>query len=589
MTSIPRGHRLSEPDPAAVQRHHLVLESGKAAPGEASVWVRTLAQEHCLSSDWTDGLDLCAVELVANIVDYAYHGANGEIRLELDIADGAVNLLLEDTGPAFDPISRAVPSAPVSLDDARIGGYGIHLVREFADDCRYERDGETNRICVIFGRALPRSRDIDRRQHAVDGFPLVRAGNVVVETDQRSGIDRRALGFISRTDLFRDVPYDQLELIVAGCRVVGYAPGELVLAAGQQSNQVWVVIEGGLRVHFDGPDSEDFLEIACGECAGEISVADGKLSSAWVVAATHSRLLEIDAGTFLERLLTIPRVGRNLIAILAERMRRSNRRISERVQMEMELKALQRELDFARRIQSSMLPANPLFAEEPRLDCFGFMRAARQVGGDFYDALRLGPDRYLVAIGDVCNKGMPAALFMAQTLALLRSLSLRGRDDASAYMAELTAEGNDQLCRMNSEQLFVSLFIAVVDLEAGELRYVNAGHNPPILALPGAATSFVEVPRNPVAGMVPGLVYRSGQVAFPPDSLMLLYTDGVTEAESRDGSQFGEEALVALVGNRAGSAADLIADVVQGVDRFAAGYHQADDITLLAIGHRGVA
>lgn len=581
---------MSEPDPAAtIQRHHLLLDSSKAAPGEASVWVRTLALDHGLRSDWIDGLDLCAVELVANIVDYAYHGGNGEIRLELGIAQDAVNLLLEDTGPAFDPIARAAPSVPASLDEARIGGYGIHLVREFADDCRYERDGLSNRICVIFGRALPRSRDIDRRQRQVDGFPLVRSGDVVVATDQRSGIDRRALGFISRTELFRDVPYDQLELIVAGCRVVGYAPGELVLAAGQQSNRVWVVIEGGLRVHFDGPESEDFLDIPLGECAGEISVADGKLSSAWVVAATHSRLLEIDAGTFLEHLLTIPRVGRNLISILAERMRRSNQRISERVQMEMELKALQRELDFARRIQSSMLPANPLFAEEPRLDCFGFMRAARQVGGDFFDALRLGPDRYLFAIGDVCNKGMPAALFMAQTLALLRSLSLRGRDDDSAYMAELTAEGNNQLCRMNSEQLFVSLFIAVVDLESGELRYVNAGHNPPLLVLPGEAPSFVEEPRNPVAGMVSGLIYRSGRVAFPPGSQMLLYTDGVTEAESRDGSQFGEEALVALVSNSGGSAAGLIAEVVRGVDTFAAGYHQADDITLLAIGHRSVA
>jgi serine phosphatase RsbU (regulator of sigma subunit)/anti-sigma regulatory factor (Ser/Thr protein kinase) len=584
MTSNPPGRRLPQRDPVmAVRRHQLILDSSPAAAGEASIWVRTLAQEHRLPSDWIDGLDLCAVELVANIADYAYGGGAGEIRLELGIAADSVTLVLEDTGPSFDPIARSAPLKPASLDEATIGGYGIHLVRQFADDCQYERDGEANRLYVIFGKPLPRSRHIDRRKFPAPGFPLVRADRQVVTMDQRSGIDRRALGFISRTDLFRDVPYDQLELIVADCRVVRYAEGELVLAAGQQSNRVWVVIEGSLRVHFDGPASEDFLEIPCGECAGEISVADGKLSSAWVVAATESRLLEIDAGTFLEHLLTIPRVGRNLITILAERMRRSNRRITERVQLEMELKALQRELDFARRIQSSMLPANPLFADEPRLDCSGFMRAARQVGGDFFDAMPLDADRYLVAIGDVCNKGMPAALFMAQTLALLRSLALRGRDNDTAYMTELTAEGNNQLCRMNSENLFVSLFIAVVDLESDELRYVNAGHNPPLLVLPGAGPVFVEEPRNPVAGMVPDLKFRSGCIGFPPGSLLLLYTDGVTEAEASDSRQFGEDALVALMDGTGASAATLIERIVEGVDRFAAGYQQADDITLLAV------
>jgi serine phosphatase RsbU (regulator of sigma subunit)/anti-sigma regulatory factor (Ser/Thr protein kinase) len=584
MTSNLPGHRLAERDRVtAIRRHQLILDSNQAAASEASVWVRTLAAENSLRPDWIDGLDLCAVELVANITDYAYRGGPGEIRLELGIAADAATLVLEDTGPSFDPLAQPVPPKPASLAEAPIGGYGIHLVRQFADDCQYERDDEVNRIYVVFGKPLPRSRHIDRRQYQASGFPLLRADQKVVTTDQRSGIDRRALGFISRTDLFRDVPYDQLELIVAGCRVVSYTEGELVLAAGQQSNRVWVVIEGGLRVHFDGPGSEDFLEIPCGECAGEISVADGKLSSAWVVAATASRLLEIDAGTFLEHLLTIPRVGRNLITILAERMRRSNQRISERVQLEMELKALQRELDFARRIQSSMLPANPLFADEARLDCFGFMRAARQVGGDFFDAMPLDADRYLVAIGDVCNKGMPAALFMAQTLALLRSLALRGRDNETAYMADLTVEGNNQLCRMNSENLFVSLFIAVVDLERDELRYVNAGHNPPLLVLPGAGPVFVEEPRNPVAGMVPDIKFRSGCIAFPPGSLLLLYTDGVTEAEASDNRQFGEDALVGLMDEAGESASTLIERIVEGVDHFAAGHHQADDITLLAV------
>lgn len=568
---------------AAEHRHGLTLESSEAAAGEASVWVRTLAAQHAVPVTWAEGLDLCVVELVTNIVSYAYSGGPGEIRLELGITRKCLNLTIEDQGPPFDPLQQATPQRPATLDEATIGGFGIHLVRQFADACHYRRRGDVNCLSLCFGETAQQVRRIDRRQERAAASRAPSADPARVGVEQRSGFDRRALGFISRTDLFRNVPYDELETIIAGCRVVEFAAGDLVVAAGQRSNRVWVVIEGRLRVHLDGPESEDFVELPCGECVGEISVADGKLSSAWVVAAGPCRLLEIDADTFLERLLTIPRVGRNLITILAERMRRSNQRISERVRMEVELKALQRELDFARRIQSSMLPANPLLSDEARLDCHGFMRAARQVGGDFFDAVPIDADRYLVAIGDVCSKGMPAALFMAQTLALLRSSVIRGHGDETMTMAELSCQGNDQLCRMNSEQLFVSVFLAVVDLALDEIRYVNAGHNPPLLVLPGQAPRFVDTPRNPVAGMVPGIRYRAGNLGFPAGSLLLLYTDGVTEAEAADARQFGEEALVSCVAAGHSSAAALADDIVTRVDGFAAGYPQADDITLLAL------
>lgn len=426
-------------------------------------------------------------------------------------------------------------------------------------------------------------RQTDRRQAPDKAPPLNRGDGSRVEIDERETLDRRALGFISRTDLFRDVPYDELEAVIACCEIVDYATGELIVSAGEYRHRVWVVIEGMLHVHLASPDSDDFIEIPCGECVGEISVADGKASSAWVKAAVPSLLLEIDAETFLERLLTIPRIGRNLISIFAIRMRRNTQRISERIRLEMELKTLQRELDYARRIQASMLPANPLLADEPRLDSHGFMRAARQVGGDFYDTFRLDDHRYLFVVGDVCNKGMPAALFMAKTLAILRSLALRFLSNMELKLEELAAQGNEQLSMLNSEQLFVSVFVSIVDLERSDIRYVNAGHNPPILKLPGKQPRFIDMPRNPIAGMVPGLSYRAGCEPFPPGSLMLLYTDGVTEAETATADQFGEEALIECVATRGGPAEALVDDIVALVDDHVAGHPQSDDITLLAI------
>jgi serine phosphatase RsbU (regulator of sigma subunit) len=136
---------------------------------------------------------------------------------------------------------------------------------------------------------------------------------------------------------------------------------------------------------------------------------------------------------------------------------------------------------------------------------------------------------------------------------------------------------------MNSEQLFVSIFLAIVDLELDQIRYVNAGHNPPMIRLPGAHSNLIELPRNPVAGMVSGIRYKSGSLPFPSESLLLLYTDGVTEAENIALDQFGETALMDCFDELHDSAEALVSTIVKGVDRFAQEHPQADDITLLAL------
>lgn len=567
----------------AEHRHNLTLESGPSAAGEASVWIRTLAAQHQVRQDWTDGLDLCVVELTSNVVNYAYAGGFGEIYLEFSFSGQRAELSIEDAGAAFDPLQQLPPPRPATLEEAPDGGFGIHLVRQFADACEYQRTGLRNRLTVRFGAPWPYSRQTERRQASSQTFPLQRLNNAQVLADERGVHDRRTLGFISRTELFHHVAYHELERILSTCLVVRFSAGDLILAAGQHSQRVWVVIEGALRVHFDGPASDDFLDIPRGECVGEVSAADGKLSTAWVVAATECSLLEIDAQTFVEQLLIIPNVGRNLIRILAERMRRSNQRIGERVRLQTEFKALQRELDFAHRIQTSMLAPNPLLADEPRLDCHGFMRAARQVGGDFYDVIPLDKHRYLVAIGDVCNKGMPAALFMAQTLAMLRSMANQEKRIEQVQLADIVSRGNDQLCMMNSEQLFVSIFLGIVDLELNQIRYVNAGHNPPMVRLPGEPLGLIDSPRNPVAGMVSSIQYKSGMLPFPVGSLLLLYTDGVTEAENAGLDQFGETALMDCFAELHGSSQALVTSIVQRVDAFAQEHPQADDITLLGL------
>jgi serine/threonine-protein kinase RsbW len=133
------------------RRHSLTLASELAASGKGSEWARALAGESGLPEDRIAALDLCIVELVTNIVSHAYRGTPGEIRLDLDLAPGVAILTVTDAGPAFDPLSVPSPVVAASLEEATIGGYGIHLVRTSANACRYERRNGTNVFTARFG------------------------------------------------------------------------------------------------------------------------------------------------------------------------------------------------------------------------------------------------------------------------------------------------------------------------------------------------------------------------------------------------------------------------------------------------------
>ena len=140
-------------DAALSHRHSLTLASEVAASGKGSEWARALAGESGVPEDRIAALDLCLVELVANIVSHAYRDGPGEIRLDLELGPGTAVLTVTDAGPAFDPLSVASPVVAASLEEAKIGGYGIHLVRTSANACRYERRNGRNVFTTWFGAA----------------------------------------------------------------------------------------------------------------------------------------------------------------------------------------------------------------------------------------------------------------------------------------------------------------------------------------------------------------------------------------------------------------------------------------------------
>ena len=538
-------------------------------------------------------IELCSVELVNNVVSYSDpQYADLPVELHIAIEPFKITLTLTDSAAQFDPFSVPPPPVAKTIEDMQVGGQGVHLIREFSNAYRYERHSNKNRVELIFEldqstgthsspTEIPRS--IDRRRNTETSvFPLICEG-VVIALDRRKAEDRRAMGFISWSQIFHGVPYANIENLIERLPIQDFAGEMTLLKPGNPNDAVLTVLKGKLKVCLDLPGNGDCIEVGPGGCVGEMSVIDNQPASAYVIAESGTRILIIDSATFINDILTIPSASRNLMSALSERMRRSNEQTIKRMRKEMEMELNQRELQYARSIQESLLPKEPLFPNDSRLDCAGRMCTAREVGGDFYDIFALDERYIFFVIADVCGKGLPAALFMVRAIAALRAQS--GNEQQSAdYAGQLMARLNQQLCAYNDAQQFLTAFCGILDLETRTVRYINAGHNAPAIALGNTPFQYLDEPINPMIGMIDGLSYRSGEVTLQSGSVLLLYTDGVTEAENKDGGMLGDDPLLARLNAAASrSAGKLVDEVFDEVRNFALDAQQSDDITVLAI------
>jgi serine phosphatase RsbU (regulator of sigma subunit)/CHASE2 domain-containing sensor protein len=242
---------------------------------------------------------------------------------------------------------------------------------------------------------------------------------------------------------------------------------------------------------------------------------------------------------------------------------------------------LEGELAAAHRVQMGMLPKATSLVPDPRFDMEAVLTPARDVGGDLYDFFPIDADRMFVAVGDVSGKGVDASLFMALGKALCKSCALRGETDVGAIVTRANAE----ISRENSEMMFITLFAGILDLSTGELQFANAGHDAPFIARPGQPPRQIESVGGPPLCSMDDFVYTTERHQLQPGELLILVTDGVTEATNRDGELMGHERTNAAIhGLPAGSSsAEAVTRLRYAVDCFLAGAELSDDLTLLAI------
>jgi len=243
------------------------------------------------------------------------------------------------------------------------------------------------------------------------------------------------------------------------------------------------------------------------------------------------------------------------------------------------------ELRIARNIQMSLVPRlTPKFLDDDRFDVAALLEPAREVGGDLYDFFFCGPDQLFVVIGDVSDKGVPAALLMAMTKTLIKAQAKGGSD-----IIDILGRLNKEIYNNNDTGAFVTVFYGFLDLNSGLFTFSNAGHHSPVLIENNGELRLLETFHGTAPGAIQNPVYKKETYQMKPGDLFFFYTDGVTEAFNDRGEMFEEERLLRLLEkNRMASARMLTNSVIDGVGLFIHKKERDDDITLLSLRYKPV-
>ena len=242
------------------------------------------------------------------------------------------------------------------------------------------------------------------------------------------------------------------------------------------------------------------------------------------------------------------------------------------------------ELNVAREIQKGMLPGIfPPYPERSEFDLYASMDPAKEVGGDFYDFFLIDHDHLAMVMADVSGKGIPAALFMMVSKTILKNNAMLGKSPA-----EILVSANETICSNNKMQMFVTVWMGILEISTGKITAANAGHEYPAIRRAGAGFELLKDKHGFVVGGMEGIRYKEYEIQLNPGDKLFLYTDGVPEATNAEQELFGTDRMITALDTGAdGSARDVLVNVRKSVDEFVQDAEQFDDLTMLCLDYKG--
>lgn len=421
---------------------------------------------------------------------------------------------------------------------------------------------------------------------------------------------------IRATSAFRDISEEDLALLVESAELRFFEPNAALMRQGEPSACTLLILDGEVTVIADSLRGEiPVSTLKAPALLGELGALAQLPRSATARARTAVTALQVGCETLARVARSTPSLLIDVIGRMGDRLRKFNGAIGlythaltalERHELDPALLdelrhpipdladfgetfgrmaaqiVLRRQRDdemaSAAIIQRALLPKVDDFAAETGLDVFALMTPARDVGGDFFDLLRLADGRIAIGVGDVCGKGVPAALFMGVTKTLIRINLREGSDLPGAIL-----KANAYLAGNNAAELFATLLYAAYDPRSGGLEYASCGQPPALLRRAGGTVETLPAGGLPV-GLFDDLRLTVRRADLNQGDLLLLYTDGVTEASDVNEIEFGDARLLSLLaqGDEA-VARHWVARIEDAVQGFARGKPQFDDITCLAL------
>jgi serine phosphatase RsbU (regulator of sigma subunit) len=405
---------------------------------------------------------------------------------------------------------------------------------------------------------------------------------------------------LSRIPLFADLPAAELDKLVTTLKVTELQPGEILFREGEVGEHFYIIADGQMEILRAAGTPEELLlnVVQQGDYFGDMAlIMPGGQRTATVRARTNCVLLVMSRAEFEALLKRFPVLAYSMVRVTSQRLDATNtatfRDLTEKNRQLQkaydELKSaqaqiiekerLEKELRVAADIQMSILPDR--LPEPGGVDFGATIDPARQVGGDFYDVFPLDENRIAVVIGDVSDKGVPSAIFMARSHALIMAES-----DSSTNPGDILRVVNSHITRLEKSTQFVTVLLGVLDLTTWEFSYARAGHEPPlILSTAGEVTRLPHAPGMAV-GLWEDIILDESKVTLEPGTTMFLFTDGMTDCRDPLGEAFGLERIKTTLAKMVGQTAQVVCDQMLSTLRdYQQGAAQDDDVTLVAI-HR---
>jgi len=403
---------------------------------------------------------------------------------------------------------------------------------------------------------------------------------------------------LAHIPFFTDLPNDELVRLQSELEVMNLKSGEILFREGDRGEHLYVVVSGELELLM-GPDSKDELILNVlheGEYLGEMSLLqpDGH-RTAGARARGEVVLLSMSRAQFKDLLGRHPELAKSMISVLSQRLVNTNlqtfRGLTEKNRQLQkaydELKAaqeqliekerLERELKVATEIQMSILPE--VLPSHARFDFGARILPARQVGGDFYDVFELGENKIGVLIGDVADKGVPSAIFMARAHALIIAEA-----DSSTSPGEVLRRVNTHITRLEKATQFVTALFGILDTVTGEFTYARAGHEPPLLMEAHGTVQRLPFKPGMALGLWEHIALDEYSINMPQGSLLMMFTDGMTDCRNPRGEPFGLERIKdTMMGLRSFAAQSSCDQLFETLKNYQDGSKQDDDVALVAI------